>query len=440
MKKGIIAAGLTTLALVLSGCNLTFGSKKAKYTIMVYMCGADLESGYDGYNVDPYSAGLASRDIFEMCAAMNQPKNVNVIVETGGAKAWKNGKINANKLTRWHIKDGELVKDEELEKYTSMGEAKTFQSFLEWGLTKYPAEKTGVVMWNHGGAMQGVCFDERMNGDGLLASEVTSAVKGAFEKTGRKEKLEWIGYDACLMAVQDIAEANSDYFNYMVCAQESEAGEGWVYNKWLDDVYEGKDTETILKEICDTFIASYKYRPNDQTLSALDLSNMPAYKEAWEGLSNKLNNTLTSSNKNEFQNMMKQVKTYGSTTYSYSDLQDNGLSTNPNNPHYYGNYGIVQEGSYYIDYGYNSFGTFDIKDFLNKLGTKYSNMSNEIAKVNAAYNDLLLYNKVGREAGESNGLCLFFPMHSRCSASYYYNAQQTRFANWRSVTATLGEK
>ena len=69
MKKGIIAAGLTTLALLLSGCNIRLGNK-AKYTIMVYMCGSDLES--DG--------GLASKDILEMCSPDNQPKDVNIII------------------------------------------------------------------------------------------------------------------------------------------------------------------------------------------------------------------------------------------------------------------------------------------------------------------------------------------------------------------------
>ena len=438
MKKGLIAAGLTTLALVLSGCNLTFGSKKAKYTIMVYMCGADLESGFDGYSVNPDQAGLASQDIFEMCSAMNQPKNVNIIIETGGAKAWRNGKINPNKIQRWHVEDRGLVKDEELI-YTSMGSSKTFQSFLEWGLTKYPAEKTGVIMWNHGGAMQGVCFDERNGDDGLLSSEVTAALKGAFEKTGRKEKLEWIGYDACLMQVQDLAEANSDYFNYMVGAQESEAGEGWVYDSWLDNLYNHDSTETILTEICNTFVNSYKSRPNDQTLSVLDLSKMPEYKTAWDALSEKVSLTVSSTQKSAFQNMMKTVKTYGTTYYSSSDLYQMGLSTNPSSSNYYGKYGIVNEDGHYIDYGYNSFGTFDVQDFLNKLRTNYSSMSNEIAAVKEAYNDLLVYNKAGQDAGESNGLCLFFPMHSRCDAETYYSAKQTRFSSWRNVIATLGE-
>ena len=427
MKKGFIAAGLTTLALVLSGCNFN-KSNKAKYTIMVYMCGADLES----------DSGLASMDIYEMCTVMNQPKDVNIILQTGGSTRWNNGRIEPNKLQRFHVEKRGLVEDD-IMTAKSMGESKTFQSFLEWGLTEYPAEKTGVIMWNHGGAMQGVCFDERFGNDGLLSSEVTKALKGAFENTGRKEKLEWIGYDACLMAVQDLAEANSDYFNYMVAAQESEAGEGWDYDHWVDNLYAHDDTETILKEICDTFLDSYHGRPNDQTLSVLDLSKMSAYKSAWDELSEEVNLTVSSSQKNDFQNMMKSVKTFGTTYYSEAEIHEMGFSTNPNSNSYFGKVGIIYENGSYILPGYNNFGTFDVMDFLNKLDTNYSSMNSQINSVKSAYNDLVIYNKIGKDAGESNGLCLFFPMHKNCHADTYYSASQTRFSSWRNVVASLGE-
>ena len=441
MKKALLASALTAISLVVTGCNIKSLNKKDKYTIMVYMCGADLESGFDGYSTNASAAGLGSKDIFEMCSASDKPKDVNIIIETGGAKAWKNSKIDKNKLQRWHIEDGALVKDQDLQR-ESMGESSTFQSFLEWGLKKYPAEKTGVILWNHGGAMQGVCYDENYNDDSLLASEVSEALAGAFKNAGRKEKLEWIGYDACLMQVQDIAEANSDYFNYMVGSQESEAGEGWDYDRWLDNLYRGESTEQILTEICDTFVEFYDNHygksSNDQTLSFLDLSKMSEYKTAWDNLSTKISSTIGSSKKKGFQNMMKTIKNYGTTYYSYYDLINAGLSTSPSSQYYYGNFGIVQEGSDYVDYGYNSFGIFDVKDFLNKLGSSYEGFTSEISSVQAAYEKLVVYSKIGKVAGESNGLCLYFPMHDRCHSSDYYSAKETRLTSWKAVTETLG--
>ena len=441
MKKALVASLLTAASIILTGCNFKGFNKKDKYTIMIYMCGSDLESGYDGYSTHASEAGMATKDIFEMCYTENQPKDVNIIVQTGGAKAWKSGKIKSNKIQRWHVWDGELVLDKELPG-DNMGRAVTFQSFMEWGLKEYPAEKTGVILWNHGGAMRGVCYDENYSDDSLLVSEVRTALKNAFINTKRTEKLEWIGYDACLMQVQDIAEANSEFFNYMIGSEESEGGDGWAYNKWLDNVYAHDDTETILTEICDTFISyydkAYGKEYNDQTLSWLDLSKMDEYKTAWENLSSSITSTVNRSKKSEFQSMMKTVKNYGTTYYSGSDLMEAGLSTNPSSDYYYGNYGIVHEGSYYVDYGYNSFGIFDTKDFLNKLENKYSALSSNVQEVKTAYNNLLGYSKAGAGAGESNGLCCYFPMHKRCNVETYYNSNETRFTSWKAVTEALG--
>ncbi len=429
MKKGFIAAGLTTLGLLLSGCNFKLFNK-SQYTIMVYMCGADLES----------ESGLASSDIYEMCFAENKPSNVNIIVQTGGSPKWSNGKVNPKKTQRWHVSNGELVLDAELPK-ANFGTSETFESFMEWGLKKYPAKKTGVILWNHGGAMAGVCSDNNYGGDTLLCSEVTDALSEAFKNTGRKEKLEWIGYDACLMQVQDIAEANSDYFNYMVASQESEAGEGWVYHKWLSTLFNKKTTEEVLTKVCDSFVEATKGSYNNQTLSFLDLNKMPEYKDAWETLSKKVSSTIPSSEKENFKNMMKTVNCYGTMFYSRDEIINYlHLSLSPLSTNYFGNYGIEEHDGTYIDYGYNSFGVFDVKDFLNKLGNTYSEFDSEISSVNKAFSDLVVYNKAGAAAGESYGLCLFFPMTSRCRVDSYYNEKQTRFDSWRDVTLSLGGK
>ena len=402
-----------------------------KYTIMIYMCGSDLES----------DNGLGTMDIQEILSVNNQPDNVNIIIETGGASSWNSTYgISSSKLGRYHVENKKLVKETELT-YASMGLSSTFQSFLEWGLTKYPAEKTGVILWNHGGAMRGVCYDEKKSDDALLNSEVNSALKNAFSKTGRTEKLEWIGYDACLMQVQDIAEFNSQYFNYMIGAEESEAGEGWDYDTWVDDLYAGKSTPTILKAICDGFIQSYQdtygaYYGNDQTLSYLNLSYMTEYKTAFEALASQLKSKV-SSNTSSFKNMLKNnVQCYGTSYYTKEDLSEMGISTSQA----VNNYGMVYQDGYYIDYGYNYFGTFDVKDFLDNLksNSTYSSLSSYISNVETAFNKLVEYNKTGADAGDSNGLVMFFPMDEYCEKSTYYASSQTNFTNWRSLVSSYG--
>ena len=413
------------------------------WTIMLYICGSDLESqteseAYGSGSSNPI--GYASADIKEILANENQPDGVNILIETGGAKAWRKGtgfNIPSDKLARWHVRDQRLVQDAVLDN-ASMGETSTFQSFLEWGLTEYPAEKTGVILWNHGGAMSGVCYDENFDDDSLVNSEVQSALAGAFAKAERAAKLEFIGYDACLMAVQDIAYSNSKYFNYMVASEESEAGEGWDYTSWIDDVYAGTPTTTILKEICDGFIDAYDATytaagyDNDQTESYLDLSKIDAYYNAFENVAGELLSKVKS-NKTAFTNMMKTVKTYADTWYSedeYNELVN-----------YYGYpsewFTAEKEGkeTYYLLHGYYMYATFDAMDFLNKIQANATFNNDYVAAAKEALAELIGYNRVGAQAGESHGLALVCPMTDMLD--YNMNSHESSFTKWLKITSYM---
>lgn len=61
---------------------------------MIYMCGSDLESKY----------GLASNDLLEIQNSFISDK-VNVIIETGGAKEWKNELISNTTNERYIVRD-----------------------------------------------------------------------------------------------------------------------------------------------------------------------------------------------------------------------------------------------------------------------------------------------------------------------------------------------
>ena len=344
------------------------------WTIMVYMCGSDLESG----------SGLASSDIKEILSTPNQPDDVNVLIETGGTSRWWTSGIDSNALSRYHVKNKQLVLDEKLSK-ANMGKQSTFESFLNWGLDKYPADKTGVVLWNHGGALGGCCYDDYQGSDSLVNSESLRAFKNVFEAHGI-DKLEFVGYDACLMQIQDVAEFNSHYFNYMVGSEEAEDGQGWVYNKWLDDVYADEDTDKILKENCDSFVDKYD---GDQTLSYLDLSKMSNYCTKFEALSSSIKNTVKN-NYNAFKSLLRSVKSYT---------------------------------------GFSSYGVMDGLDFLNKLesNSTYSSFKDQIEEVKTAYNGLVSYSRKGSRAGASNGLAAI------AGAFVSYPSSETSFNNWRSL-------
>ena len=356
------------------------------WTVMLYICGADLES----------DNGLASSDITEILKVNNQPEDVNIIIETGGSTSWHNYGIDASKLSRYHVENKSLVLDEKLPK-ENMGKQSVFESFLTWGLQEYPAEKMGVILWNHGGALDGVCFDSTVGSDNSLTnSETKAAFENVFPAFG-VNKLEFIGYDACLMQIQDIAEFNSHYFNYMVGSEEAEAGEGWVYDKWLDDLYEGKDTPTILKANCDAFVAQYG---DDQTLSYLNLSKMENYHAKFEAMAEAIKSTAKS-NYSSFKSLLKTVKDFGDINY----------------------YG------WYSQNGYDAYGEMDGLDLLNKLGNNatYSAFQDVINEAKTAYTSLVAYSRKGNAAGNANGLGVI------SGAPVNYPSSETAFTTWRSI-------
>ena len=387
VKDGIVKAislGTTTITATCKSKNNTLQSTfnivvnektSSAWTIMMYVCGSDLES--DG--------GAATSDIAEILRVSNQPDDVNIILETGGTTRWRRYNIDASVLSRYHVEDKSLVLDETLTK-SNMGKRATFESFLNWGLDNYPADKIGVIFWNHGGALHGVCYDDSIGGsDSLTNSETKQAFNNVFTQRGI-DKLEFVGYDACLMQVQDIAEFNSHYFNYMITSQEAEVGSGWVYDQWVDDLYAGKDTRTILKANVDSFIDK---NGGDQTLSYLDLSQMENYFTKFEAMASAIKSTAKA-NYNAFKTLIKSVK-------CFTDL------------------------SYY--------GTIDGKDFLNKLGSNatYAIYKDKIDEAKSAFDSLVAYSRKGSYAGQSYGLSIIGAIS--CS----YSSSETSFTNWRGI-------
>ena len=353
-----VAAGTTTITAtaqdgsgIKATTTLTVSEvKKDKWTIMIYMCGSTLE--YDPEY--PTDGGYASEDIVEILKSNAIPDDVNILIETGGAGDWElaskyitNGKssISSSKLQRWEIvskkdssSNNKLSFVKELNT-NQMSSQSSFESFLEWGLTDYPAENTGVIMWNHGGALGGVCYDENYTypykyeyetyyyPNSLNCSEVAQATKQALANTGG-DKMTFIGYDACLMSVADIATVNSDYYKYMVASQESEPGYGWDYTTWLNNLYNNKDNTTakiqnVLDKICSSFLTHncdnggcgeydsyyHEYYYCYSTLSVLDLSKADALVSAFETYATNIKKI--SGYYNKIKNAFNNAKNYG---------------------------------------------------------------------------------------------------------------------------------
>ena len=385
-------------------------TKDESWTVLIYMCGADLESDYASSN-----EGAATEDLKEIAQVSGQPDNVNVVVQAGGASKWSStysSVISKDKRNRFHLENKKYVSDSQTSK-VNMGDPDSLQDFIEWGLQTYPADNVGLILWNHGGAMEGACFDEQFSGDGLTPAEMNSAIKAARTTLGYSNLFEFIGYDCCLMQIQDIAGLNSEYAKYQIASEESEWGYGWTYDEWVDDLFAKKSTENILKAIVDSFksetSSQYTSSQNDQTLSYLDLSKWGAYEDAWEDMASTLGTIITSTSKwSTFESMLETCQQFG------------------------------YDNQYNYDY---VFDVYDVGSFLSKIKTNNNYKSNstlmsKVDSVSAAYNNLVSYEWHGAASSGATGLSLFAP--TGWTKKSDYSTSSTPFTVWRNLCINYG--
>ena len=240
--------------------------KEDSWTVLVYICGSDLESW----------GGSATTDIKEMVAAGTN-ENVNIILQTGGATEWQDFNIKSNKIERYIVKEDGIEKIQSL-KNASMAEASTLSDFVEFGVKNYPAEHMGMIYWNHGGgSIYGACSDENYEGM-LTLSEFEMALSEATKDM--TDKFEFIGFDACLMATLETANTFVPFADYMIASEESESAEGWDYTALVNKLVQNPDIDVVSlgKEIVDSFVqCNIDAGTEDMTtLSLTDLSKIDA--------------------------------------------------------------------------------------------------------------------------------------------------------------------
>ena len=258
-------------------------SQKAKgWTFGLYLCGQNLEE-YDN------AASSDLIEILKADVNEGFSKDNNIIVETGGCFAWHfkevyskylmeekglseaeveqviPAEIDSTKLSQYKINfeheynadDGKVktvptlefikdvaeykdldLEDEEVEddgieptevdedtvKYADMGDEYFLSAFLEDLDKEFPAEHMALDLWNHGGGITGgVCYDEYTD-DPITLGELKNILKNRAE--AGYDKLDILGYDACLMASYESWVNLSAYAKVGVGSLTSEPGDG----------------------------------------------------------------------------------------------------------------------------------------------------------------------------------------------------------------------
>lgn len=241
------------------------GNGKDEITIMVYMCGTDLESKYK----------MASSDLQEMTDATISDK-INLIVYTGGCNNWQKSSISNKTNQIWQIKKGKMVCLEKNLGSKAMTDSDTLVSFIKWCKEEFPANRNALIFWDHGGgSVSGFGYDEKFSSNGSMN---LAEIDYALSQGG--VKFDFVGFDACLMATTENALMLAKHADYMIASEETEPGIGWYYTDWLTELSKNTSMSTpkIGKLIIDDFIETCdsKCAGQSTTLSIIDLAEAEA--------------------------------------------------------------------------------------------------------------------------------------------------------------------
>jgi hypothetical protein len=207
----------------------------------------------------------------------------------------------------------------------NMADGRTLVDFVTWAMKTYPADKYALILSDHGMGWPGGFSDPdpqtgpRVNvplaqrlGNMMYLNEFDAALAEIRRQTGL-DKFEFIGLDACLMGHLEVYSALQPHARYAVTSQETEPALGWAYAAFLSALNgnPGMTGGQLGDAVVETYIEQDERIVDDQaraelvgargfgtpsadqlsaqmtrdiTLSAVDLSGLPALNQAANNL------------------------------------------------------------------------------------------------------------------------------------------------------------
>jgi len=280
----------------------------SSFTLMVYVCGSDLES----------QGGAATSDLTEMMYA-ETGTNLNIIVQTGGASEWQNDIVSSDTVERYLLNSDGMTLLEDVGN-RPVTDPDLMADFIQFATSNYPADRYGFIFWNHGGGtISGYGVDENFDSQGMSIAEIADG----FEKANTK--FDFIGFDCCLMSTIEIAKSLTPYADFLVASEETEPGFGWYYTNFLTRIENepGLPMKEIGKQIIDDFMeAGEGYGDLGMTLSLIDLSQIDNVVDTLNGYLGNSENVLLDNGFAEFSQARSDCRAYGDNEFEQIDIID----------------------------------------------------------------------------------------------------------------------
>ncbi len=257
---------------------------------------------------------------FNDMATVGSTQDLNIVVQ------WHDP--NHNGVWRYKINAGKMELDMHLPVNIDGNAAKDLVDSMNWAVSKYPAKKYALILWNHGigildpvwgnqsmgftrskatianprvqieglthiedspenltrkqlrkAGHRGILFNERtktyMNNQTL--SSALSAIKTTVLKN---KKIDLIGMDACLMAMTEVCYQIRNYADFFVGSQEVELAFGWGYAPIVQRFVGKPSPQEAAQGIVQSYENLYKSKINFYTQSAIDLKVMDLLRDS----------------------------------------------------------------------------------------------------------------------------------------------------------------
>lgn len=248
------------LPIVKNLSNSNISTRAATWTIMVYMDGDNNLDSYGATNINDMERGYSN----------SYTSNVNIIVFEDHADSGATTYLIRHDTDTYTVNSPTLTTGFPSE--PDMGSGTTLKNFLVYCYNNYPASHYMLILWDHGGGILGICWDDTDGNDHLTFPEV----KQALADSGKV--LDILAMDACLMQLLESSYEWHQYAKYILASEETIPGNGFPYYDMTYDLVHnyaayGSNPVNFANDIVDLYYDSY---PSDQiTLSTVDVQSTP---------------------------------------------------------------------------------------------------------------------------------------------------------------------
>ena len=377
-KKIVVISMLSIIIIMLGIVSiLLFKNSNTKRTIMLYIDGSDLES----------RSGIITADLAAIDSSKINLDKVNILVYTGGTKDWQNDYISNEENAIFILTNNGFKKIKTYDK-KNMGDPNTLTEFLKFGYENYKASRYNLVLYDHGGAIDGAIYDD-FSSDNLSLSDFKVALENS--PFNKNNKFDSVIFRTCLNGTLEVASLFVDYSDYIVFSEEVSYGGPFSNVLSFINNIESNDNGYVVGK---KFVDQYKIQMSELdrfgtvgvTYSVVDLS--------------KVNDIIA-----ELDNFVSGI-----------DLSKN-----------YNNISKVRNNIYqYAKEDNKNYDTVDLKTLVQELNNYSSKDGSVLLK---KIDDALLYNYTNMES--SNGISIYFPYngHTKYKRKYLDVYKQLDFSN-----------